>query len=399
MATSGSFASSFERLTVRTVDRESSRVGAVHVHREVEYSVLLPPDFDGKLWRANEIAHNDVNRSVLLFTPMGASSEMLGCWHDVVGYEQAKHGSRLRNTKLISVNKPSIGSTTPAFVNLPHSSHLDPQQLVDAVCEGSDVLSNENMFRLAEHLDDVMKVLEVEGVRRVNVVSMCLGTPSVSAFCVRLLLAEKRQDEGFPRLLLPVSLTGPWVCTECPHSMGWARFGNQVHPFLKNIGIGVATTFMSSMLGSVSSMPTSVQPYMQKQQLSEEERLPFEETDYERAQPMFEQFLAKTSAAGRLEVHLALEVAWGAIVDRMGELLSQKDGDDRTLQIYAAGRDGMTPPDAVDWMGRRLLGEKCSSGAIRWFRNWGHDGLLCGGGPIRHPVLLEEILNDFFGVR
>jgi len=369
------------------------------VHREVEYSVLLPPDFDGKLWRANEIAHNDVNRSVLLFTPMGASSEMLGCWHDVVGYEQAKHGSRLRNTKLISVNKPSIGSTTPAFVNLPHSSHLDPQQLVDAVCEGSDVLSNENMFRLAEHLDDVMKVLEVEGVRRVNVVSMCLGTPSVSAFCVRLLLAEKRQDEGFPRLLLPVSLTGPWVCTECPHSMGWARFGNQVHPFLKNIGIGVATTFMSSMLGSVSSMPTSVQPYMQKQQLSEEERLPFEETDYERAQPMFEQFLAKTSAAGRLEVHLALEVAWGAIVDRMGELLSQKDGDDRTLQIYAAGRDGMTPPDAVDWMGRRLLGEKCSSGAIRWFRNWGHDGLLCGGGPIRHPVLLEEILNDFFGVR
>ena len=60
------------------------------------------------------------------------------------------------------------------------------------------MLTNENMLLLAEHLDDVMEVLEVEGVRRVNVVSMFLGASSVSAFCVRLLLAEKRQDLGFP---------------------------------------------------------------------------------------------------------------------------------------------------------------------------------------------------------
>ena len=395
-----------------TAGRSSSRISpsnrVIHSskngHRQIGYAIYRPE----QVQPPTTTTATTTTTAILWFYPLGGCS---------ISVDHAAPSFRHYNyqTCVISVDRPGVGDTD-----------ILPTKKESTTYINSSVSSSNSSFpvdRIQSHADDVMEVLDHEGITDVYILAICLGHPYALEVARRLLLASgnsssnnnnKKKNNQSTQLLKGISLVSPFVSTACPESWRVARLGNSVPSTILSWatkGMALAETMALSLCLSKSALEKLV---------SREERDHFgwNESDLEDMLESIPYINQLAAPAKSIEAQLGANALWQPICDDfavesgLGLNVGDDDNNNETAQthekikndshtsspnfpieIHACREDKIAPAASVEWLAHRCFG---GTDVITWHPEaHSHEIMTFLGGPMRSPYMLHEIARGW----
>ena len=348
------------------------------------------------IYRPKSIVHGEKSpqksvavptRAILWFYPLGGCS--ISVDHAAPSFLQHNY-----NACVISVDRPGVGATDSLATAADHAA----------------TTNNFPMDRIQGHADDVLEVLEHEGIIEVYILAVCLGHPYALEVSRRLMTRsnDDNSDNHNSIQLKGMALVAPFVSSACPQSWRVVRLGNRVPSFV----LSWATEIMVSAEKRV--LPMVLSESALKKLVSEEEREYFgwHEADFQDIVKGVSVMIEQTAPSKSTEARLGVSALWQQICDDFAvesgcglnlnehEVIETKEVNNETklnlpsfpIQIHACREDKIAPGAAVEWLARRCFGTT----EITWHPEaHSHEIMTFLGGPPRSPFLLHEIAKSW----
>jgi hypothetical protein len=406
--------------------------------RQIGYAILSGGG--GKSSGSGGVAPvNNSNTAICYFYPLS------GCSAGSAAYLKDSL-TRKFNCRFLVVDRPGIGATSDLFPAAGSSTSTSQQQQQQHPQHSGQ--QSEQHFTLLHrvhcHVQDVLDVLQAEGIDHVYAYGVCIGHPYAVELCRQLLaLQQSRQqassmEAGSTRTssqlptivkLHGLTLVAPFVSTSCPVSWKIARAGAAVPEWLM-------TSVVKSAMSMVSTvMPHVLRPSMLKRLIPPEEQEAFGWTqdDFETLSQNALKFKDESSNhAKTVEAQLGVASIWQAeVCDKFaiesgcGLVVEDENDSDHAagccrtnsaaqgtattaptttattmkpqqlfpIRIHASLHDKLATPASMQWIARRCYGgdDDRMPPIITWHENiHSHESMTFFGGPPHNPSLLLQ---------
>ena len=256
--------------------------------RTIGYAIYRPNTIVARSEKPSPQKTGASTRAILWFYPLGGCS--ISVDHAAPSFQQHNYAACV-----ISVDRPGVGAT-------------------DALTTTTSS-SNFPMDRIQGHADDVLEVLEHEGITEVYILAICLGHPFALEVSRRLMARNNSDDDNFDNKnsseLKGMALVAPFVSSACPHSWRVVRLGNRVPSFVLSWGTELMASAEKVLLPMVLSESAL------KKMVGEEERDYFgwHESDFEDMVKSISVMTEQSAPSKSTDARLGVSAEWQQICD------------------------------------------------------------------------------------
>lgn len=341
--------------------------------------------------------------AILWFYPLGGCS--ISVDHAAPSFRQHQY-----RASVISVDRPGVGATDALLLRVPEPAAEDG----DSSRRNGEFPIN----RIRGHADDVMEVLDHEGITEVYILAICLGHPYALEVARRLLSSDAgsgnntlHETKSNSIRMKGMALVAPFVSSACPQSWRVARLGNRVPSMV----LSLATEIMARAEKTV--LPLVLSENALKKLVSPEERdyYGWHESDFPDMVDSIAELTQLTAPSKSIEAQLGANALWQQVCDDFAveSGFGLKVGDDNetnrkedtstrkepntvtpkfSFEIHACRKDKIAPQAAVEWLAKRCFGNT----NITWHAEaHSHEIMTFLGGPMRSPYLMHEIAKGW----